>query len=127
MHHFGENIDLFDEKKLIAGTLDMVYKKPDGSLFIFDWKRSKNIINSNGSVEKENPYENGLKGLSHLSSSDYIKYSLQQNIYKYILEKYYEKKVSSINLLILHPNYEKYHIVKIDEFQLETKYLIDNR
>jgi ATP-dependent exoDNAse (exonuclease V) beta subunit len=118
---------IFDEKKLIAGTLDMVYKKPDGSLFIFDWKRSKNIINSNGSVEKENPYENGLKGLSHLSSSDYIKYSLQQNIYKYILEKYYEKKVSSMNLLILHPHYEKYHIVKIDEFQLETKYLIDNR
>jgi ATP-dependent exoDNAse (exonuclease V) beta subunit len=118
---------IFDEKKLIAGTLDMVYKKPDGSLFIFDWKRSKNIINSNGSVEKENPYENGLKGLSHLSSSDYIKYSLQQNIYKYILEKYYEKKVSSMNLLILHPNYEKYHIVKIDEFKLETKYLIDNR
>ena len=32
-----------------------------------------------------------------------------------------------MNLLILHPNYEKYHIVKIDEFQLETKYLIDNR
>ena len=34
---------IFDEKKLIAGTLDMVYKKPDGSLFIFDWKRSKMI------------------------------------------------------------------------------------
>ena len=27
---------IFDEKQLIAGTLDMVYKKPDGSLFIFD-------------------------------------------------------------------------------------------
>ena len=118
---------IFDEDNLIAGTVDMVYQKKGGELFIFDWKRSKNIINSNGSVEKENPYENGLKGLSHLSSSDYIKYSLQQNIYKYILEKYYEKKISSMNLLILHPNYEKYHIVKIDEFQLETKYLIDNR
>ena len=51
--------------------------------------------------------------------------------YIYSLEKFlvyrYEKKISSMNLLILHPNYEKYHIVKIDEFQLETKYLIDNR
>ena len=44
----------------------MVYQKSDNEVFLFDWKRSKKIINSNGSVEKQNPFENGLKGLSHL-------------------------------------------------------------
>ena len=117
---------IFDEDKLLAGTVDMVYRKENDDLFIFDWKRSKKIINSNGTVERENPFENGLKGLSHLSSSDYIKYCLQQNIYKYIIEKNYKKKVSSMNLLILHPNYNTYHIVQVDEFSIETEYLINS-
>ena len=116
---------VFDSKNSIAGTIDMVYKKTDNEVFLFDWKRSKKIINSNGSVEKQNPFENGLKGLSHLSSTDYIKYCLQQNIYKYILEKNYGLIVSSMNLLILHPFYSKYHIVKVEDLPLETEYLIN--
>lgn len=103
----------------------MVYQKSDNEVFLFDWKRSKKIINSNGSVEKQNPFENGLKGLSHLSSTDYIKYCLQQNIYKYILEKNYGLIVSSMNLLILHPFYSKYHIIKVEDLPLETEYLIN--
>jgi len=116
---------VFDENKLLAGSIDMVYQKSDNEVFLFDWKRSKKIINSNGSVEKQNPFENGLKGLSHLSSTDYIKYCLQQNIYKYILEKNYGLIVSSMNLLILHPFYSKYHIVKVEDLPLETEYLIN--
>ena len=61
-----------------------------------------------------------------MSSTDYNKYCLQQNIYKYILEKNYKLNVSSMNLLILHPFYDSYHIIKVDELPLETKYLIDS-
>lgn len=117
---------VFDEDKNIAGTIDMVYEKDNGELFIFDWKRSKKIINSDGSVEKKNPFENGLEGLSHLPSSDYVKYCLQQNIYKNILENKYEKKISSMNLLILHPHFENYHIVQVEDFKNETQYLLES-
>ncbi len=117
---------VFDDSKLLAGTLDMVYKKENNEVFIFDWKRSKKIISSDGSIEKENPFENCLKGLSHMSSTDYNKYSLQQNIYKYILEKNYGFKVSSMNLLVLHPYYPSYHIVKIEDLPLETEYVINS-
>ena len=117
---------IFDEDKNLAGTVDMVYEKENGELFIFDWKRSKKIINSDGSIEKNNPFENGLNGLSHLPSSDYIKYCLQQNIYKNILESKYDKKVSSMNLLILHPHLENYHIIQVESFKNETKYLLDS-
>ena len=117
---------IFDEDKNLAGTVDMVYEKENGELFIFDWKRSKNIINSDGSIEKNNPFENGLNGLSHLPSSDYVKYCLQQNIYKNILESKYDKKVSSMNLLILHPHLENYHIIQVESFKNETKYLLDS-
>ena len=117
---------IFDEVKNLAGTVDMVYEKENGELFIFDWKRSKKIINSDGSIEKNNPFENGLNGLSHLPSSDYVKYCLQQNIYKNILESKYDKKVSSMNLLILHPHIENYHIIQVESFKNETKYLLDS-
>lgn len=117
---------IFDEDKNLAGTVDMVYEKENGELFIFDWKRSKKIINSDGSIEKNNPFENGLNGLSHLPSSDYVKYCLQQNIYKSILESKYDKKVSSMNLLILHPHLENYHIIQVESFKNETKYLLDS-
>ena len=117
---------IFDEDKNLAGTVDMVYEKENGELFIFDWKRSKKIINSDGSIEKNNPFENGLNGLSHLPSSDYVKYCLQQNIYKNILESKYDKKVSSMNLLILHPHLENYYIIQVESFKNETKYLLDS-
>ena len=117
---------IFDEDKNLAGTVDMVYEKENGELFIFDWKRSKKIINSDGSIEKNNPFENGLDGLSHLPSSDYVKYCLQQNIYKNILESKYDKKVSSMNLLILHPHLDNYHIIQVESFKNETKYLLDS-
>lgn len=117
---------IFDEDKNLAGTVDMVYEKENGELFIFDWKRSKKIINSDGSIEKNNPFENGLNGLSHLPSSDYVKYCLQQNIYKNILESKYDKKVSSMNLLILHPHLENYHIIQVESFKNETNYLLDS-
>ena len=117
---------IFDEDKNLAGTVDMVYEKENGELFIFDWKRSKKIINSDGSIEKNNPFENGLNGLSHLPSSDYVKYCLQQNIYKNILESKYDKKVSSMNLLILHPHLDNYHIIQVESFKNETKYLLDS-
>ena len=117
---------IFDEDKNLAGTVDMVYEKENGELFIFDWKRSKKIINSDGSIEKNNPFENGINGLSHLPSSDYVKYCLQQNIYKNILESKYDKKVSSMNLLILHPHLENYHIIQVESFKNETKYLLDS-
>ena len=117
---------IFDEDNLIAGTVDMVYQKKGGELFIFDWKRSKNVIKNDGRIDDINPFENGMKGLSHLSSTDYIKYTLQQNIYKYILEKKYNKNISSMNLLILHPNYINFHIVQVEEMKKETEYLITN-
>ena len=117
---------IFDEDKNLAGTVDMVYEKENGELFIFDWKRSKKIINSDGSIEKNNPFENGINGLSHLPSSDYVKYCLQQNIYKNILESKYDKKVSSMNLLILHPHIDNYHIIQVESFKNETKYLLDS-
>ena len=82
---------VFDSKNSIAGTIDMVYKKNNGDLFIFDWKRSTKLVNDIGTVIKSD-FDYGFDELSNISNNSYNKYCLQQNLYKYILEDNYGKK-----------------------------------
>ena len=38
---------VYNEDVKIAGSIDMVYENPDGTLSIYDWKRAKNITRIN--------------------------------------------------------------------------------
>ena len=114
---------VFDSKASIAGTIDMVYEKPSGELFIFDWKRSTKLVNDIGAVIKSD-FEYGFDELNDLSNNSYNKYCLQLNLYKYILEENYDKEISSMNLLVLHPKYHTFFHLKIPLLKKETDFLI---
>ena len=79
----------------------------NGDLFLFDWKRSTKIVNNAGLLIQSD-FKYGFDQLSHVADNSFNKYALQQNLYKYILEEYYGKKISSMNLLVLHPNYHTF-------------------
>ena len=38
---------VYDEDMKLSGSIDMVYENPDGTLMIYDWKRSKEISRIN--------------------------------------------------------------------------------
>lgn len=118
---------IFDEDYMIAGTIDMLYKKEDGTFYIFDWKRSEKVVHPDGKPKISDPehfYTKFAFGeLSHLTDDSYYRYALQQNIYRHILETKYNYKISSMNLLILHPKYETYHWVKLPKMQKEVDYM----
>lgn len=118
---------IFDEDYLIAGTIDMLYKKEDGTYYVFDWKRSEKVVNKDGSIMTSDPSHTYTKfafgELSHLTDDSYYRYALQQNIYRHILETKYNYKISSMNLLILHPEYDTYHCVKLPKMQKEVDYM----
>ena len=113
---------IFDEEMMIAGTVDMVYRKESGDLFMFDWKRSEKVIFPDGKI-KNDSWAFGSGGLSHLGDNSFNRYSLQQNIYRYILEKRYGKIISSMNLLILHPDYETFHLKQVPKMDREVEYI----
>ena len=115
---------IFDASVSIAGTVDMVYKKNNGDVFIFDWKRSTKLVDQQGKLLLKD-FKYGLDGLSHVEDNNFNRYALQQNIYKYILESNYSVKVSSMNLLVLHPDYKDFIHLPVPEMQKEAKYLID--
>lgn len=118
---------IFDEDYLIAGTIDMIYKKDDGSYYMFDWKRSEKVVNTDGTIKTSDPSHHFTRhaygDLNHLTDDSYYKYALQQNIYCYILERKYGYKISSLNLLILHPSYENFHWLKLPNMKKEVEYM----
>ncbi len=118
---------IFDEAFLLAGTVDMVYKREDGAYYIFDWKRSGKVVNADGTLKTSDPNHFYTKfaygGLNHLTDDSYYKYALQLNVYRHILERKYGYIISSMNLLILHPEYSTYHLVTIPTMKDEVDYI----
>ena len=99
----------------IAGTVDALFRKPDGEYVMVDWKRSKHLIIDG--YPKKYGFGRGLSVLSHLDNSSYYKYEIQQSFYKYILEKDYGIKVSSMILAVLYPDYDRYYSIKLSEYR----------
>ena len=97
--------EVYDEELDLAGSIDMVYKNKDTNNFdIYDWKRSKEI--------KKDSRDNAFSPIDHIPNSNFWQYSLQLNIYKYILEKNYNIKIGDLYLVVLHPNHYTYRKIK---------------
>jgi len=99
---------IFDEDVRLAGSIDFVALNPDGTLTIYDWKRCKEI-------KKTNSFGDFAitDCISHLPDTNYWHYALQLNTYKTILERKYDKKVTAMFLVGLHPNFPSYQIHKV--------------
>ena len=115
---------IFDYSLSLAGSIDMVYEKDNGELFLFDWKRSAKIVNGAGHLI-ESDFDYGFDELCHIADNSYNRYSLQLNLYKYIIESNYGKKISSMNLLILHPHYHTFFHLQIPKLEKETNFLME--
>jgi ATP-dependent exoDNAse (exonuclease V) beta subunit len=105
-----------------AGSIDMVFENPDGSLLIYDWKRSKEI-------KKTTPWgrSSHTPCIAHLPDTNFWHYSLQLNTYKALLEMSYGKKVSAMRLVCLHPNNRTYQVYTVPDLHEEVDDLFQLR
>ncbi len=104
---------VFDAELNIAGTIDLICQDDDGQFIIYDWKRSRKVVDSDG-----RPIVQGFGGRTsirgiHLPDTAFYHYSIQQNLYRYILERHYGIKVRALNLVVLCPDYLDYHVVSV--------------
>tara|TARA_Y100000816_G_scaffold291436_1_gene282772 strand:- start:1408 stop:2151 length:744 start_codon:yes stop_codon:yes gene_type:complete len=112
---------VYHEEHKICGSIDGVFINEDGTLSLYDWKRSKEIV-------QQPKYKKYLKKpLNHLPDTNYWTYSLQLNMYKYILESKYDKTIKDMHVLCMHPNNEEYQLFEIKDLQKEIKDLIESR
>lgn len=115
---------VFNEDIKISGSIDMVYLNLDGTLSIYDWKRSKNITRINTFDKFALP-----QCICHLPDSNFWHYALQLNMYKYILETKYDKVVKELYLVRLHPDNEEnnYELIQLPILTTEIKDLVEER
>jgi len=115
------NADASERKIKLCGSIDMVFRrKSDGKFVIYDWKRSKEI-------KSDNQYKKGLAPLNHLPDTNYWHYTMQLNVYKWILETYYGLEVADLYLVILHPNQASYQRMRLNIMTDEVEDMIECR
>jgi ATP-dependent exoDNAse (exonuclease V) beta subunit len=115
---------VYHEELKLAGSIDMVYENPDGTLSIYDWKRAKDITR----VNTFNKYAL-TECISHMPDSNFWHYALQLNTYKAILEQKYDKKIRDLYLVRLHPDNEEktYELIKLPDLSKDIAQLFQQR
>jgi len=109
---YGIELCIFSKTIKLAGTIDFVAQNTDGTLDIYDWKRSNHI-------ELNNPYNKYSHVVAHIPDTNFWHYTLQLNLYKYLLETEYDKKVNKMFLVSFHPSnmsYFKYEVSNIQPY-----------
>jgi len=106
---------VYYEEYRISGSIDMVFENPDGTIQIYDWKRTRGLeYEAMGNKTATTPC------ISHYPDTNFWHYSLQLNMYKRILEAKYGKTVTGLYLICLHPDnvpktYERVEVPFLDD------------
>ena len=90
---------VYDDRLPLCGTIDMVYLNDDGTLSIYDWKRTADMV-------KTSPFQKRSPVLPRMEDTNYWHYAMQLNLYAYVVEHNYGYRVSELCLVQLHPNNE---------------------
>jgi len=107
---YGVEWLVYSEQDKLAGTIDFVAENEDGTLDLYDWKRSKHM-------ELYNPF-NKYSHVVHIPDTNFWHYTVQLNLYKYIIEKCYHKKVNRMYLVCFYPTqltFKKYEVENIQQ------------
>lgn len=101
----------------IAGMIDLLMRD-DNTVYIFDWK-------TNEKIDIYNRWQNCLPPLEHLDASKYNRYSLQLNMYKFILttQRYFDVDNYIMKLLHVKPD----SIEPIDVFHMNMKKILSHK
>ena len=116
---------VYDEEIKIAGSIDMMYENEDGTLSIYDWKRCGDINAPHVTWNKFSSTE----GITHVPDTNYWHYALQLNVYKYIVETKYNKTVTELKLIQIHPDNtsNSYNIIDLPIMTDEIQKLVEMR
>ena len=101
----------------VAGQIDALFLDGDWKLVIVDWKRVRNL-RSEGFDPLRYPLE-------QLPDCNFWIYSLQLNLYRYILETEYAFDVSGMYLAVVHPEQSLPRLIEVQRLDEEMRALHD--
>lgn len=111
---------IFCPKILLAGTVDLIMRnKKTGKLCIFDWKTSKAINHTDTYGQK------GLLFLDHLDNSNFYRYTIQLNIYRWMLNEEKYGDYVDVEMGLFHINTRQVRGYQIPILEWETNQVIE--
>jgi hypothetical protein len=111
---------IFTEQYKIAGSIDILFEgSGPGKIKLYDWKNSKEI-------KTENRYEKGREPLAHLPHCNFMHYSLQLNLYKWILERHYNVCVEEMGLIVVHESLPSYRKIRVENMTKEVEKMLEH-
>lgn len=105
---------IYHEDFHVAGTLDFLERRPDGTYNIYDWKRSRKLVDCDGRIVNRSRF--GKRGLGHaalLDDCSYNHYALQVSIYRIILESCYGININGMYLGVFHPENPSAYVIPL--------------
>jgi len=112
---------IFDEEHKLAGSIDYAAIRSDGTIDLYDWKRSKEIKMDGYGEYALTPC------IRHIPNANYWKYALQLNIYRDILERCYSLKINSMTIVCLYPGNPSYMEYDVPRMDNEMGQLLEDR
>jgi hypothetical protein len=102
---FRTEWSVFDPETMVAGQIDFtgMINRQMGHIVLIDWKRCASIPHCCFNRFRGLPPQMGYGVCQELENCKLMKYSLQLNLYKYIVEKHYGLYVQKMYLVQLHP------------------------
>lgn len=102
--------------------MDFVGQRPDGSHVIIDWKTGKKLLDQWGKAYGKKAFH----PIEHVDDCQKSKYTLQLNLYKHILERYYGLRVSSMIIASFDASYVPYFHTEVDDMSEEVQKILEN-
>ena len=108
---------IFHQGLRVAGQIDALFTDASRRLVIVDWKRVRNL-RSDGFDPLRYPFD-------RLPDENYWMYSLQLNLYRYVLETEYAGDVSAMYLAVVHPEQPLPRLIEVPRLDEEMRALHD--
>jgi hypothetical protein len=133
----------------LGGSVDFIGRDAQGRYVMFDWKRSKRLMEAAAAVTSTSTSPHRFRKmarcpsyllgvissliliissfsrppLEHLEDSDLTRYSLQLNVYRHILRHYYNIEVAEMFLVAFHEESE-YELLQVPMMEYEMRAMV---
>jgi len=109
---YGVEWRIYMESIQLAGTIDFAALNQDGTLNLYDWKRSKQM-------DVHNSYNKYSPIVHHIPDTNFGHYTVQLNLYKYMIEQKYNKKVKHMYLVCMYPTQMSFQQYEVQDIQTD--------
>lgn len=109
---YGVEWRIYIEEFQLAGTIDFVALNEDGTLDMYDWKRAKQM-------DVHNSYNKYSSIVHHIPDTNFGHYTVQLNLYKYMIEQKYNKRVRHMYLVCMYPTQMTFKQYEVQDIQTD--------